>query len=125
LVAKSIIKHIEPNKLSRRTVHKFTYRGKTSEEISEAIDNTQTKIDPSHVISIVVQIIYPSTSSAEVCATKIINLAMKVRNIFPNAKVGVSGLTYREDVSVNTIRVEVNEKLKNLSVIHEFSYIYR
>jgi hypothetical protein len=35
----------------------------------------------------------------------------------------VSGLTYREDVSVNPIRVEVNEKLKNLSVIHEFSYI--
>ena len=122
IIGDSIIKHIDPNKLSRRTVHKLTYCGKTCEEISEAIDNTQTKIDPSHVI------IHCGTNnvpidSAEVCATKIINLAMKVRNKFPNAKVGVSGLTYREDVSVNPIRVEVNEKLKNVSVIHEFSYI--
>ena len=122
IIGDSIIKHIDPNKLSRRTVHKFTYRGKTCEQISEAIDNTQTKIDPSHVI------IHCGTNnlpidSAEVCATKMINLATKVKNKFPNAKVGVSGLTYREDVSVNPIRVEVNEKLKNLSVIHEFSYI--
>jgi cobalamin biosynthesis Co2+ chelatase CbiK len=75
------------------------------------------------LLSIVVQIIYPCIDSAEYCATKIINMAMKVRNKFRNAKVGVSGLTYREDVSVNAIRVEVNEKLKNLSVIHEFCYI--
>jgi sialic acid synthase SpsE len=59
-------------------VHKFTYRGKTCEQISEAIDNTQTNINPSHVI------IHCGTNnlpidSAEVCATKIINLATKVK----------------------------------------------
>jgi hypothetical protein len=63
IISDSIIKHIDPNKLSRRTVHKFTYRGKTCEEISEAIDKTQTKIDPSHVIIHcgTKLIIYPST----------------------------------------------------------------
>jgi hypothetical protein len=78
-------------------VHKFTYRGKTCEEINEAIDNTQTKIDPSHVVIHCSTINLDSAEvcstinldSAEVCATKIINLAMKVRNRFPNAKVGV------------------------------------
>ena len=122
VIGDSIIKHIDPNKLSRRVVRKFTYRGKTCEEISEAVDDIQTTTDPSHIIIHCGTNNLP-TDTAEVCATKIVNLARKVRNKFPNSKVGVSGLTYREDIAVNPVLLEVNEKLKKLSATHEFSYI--
>ena len=122
IIGDSVIKHIDPKKLSRKKVHKFSYRGKTCEEISEAVVNIQTKIDPSHVV-----IHYGTnnlpTDSAEACATKIVNLPIKVRNKFPNNKVGVSGLTHREDIAVNPKRIQVNKKLQDLSVVHEFSYI--
>ena len=40
IIGDSIIKHINPKKLSRRPVSKFTYPGKTCEEIAERIDST-------------------------------------------------------------------------------------
>ena len=122
VIGDSIIKHIDPNKLSRRAVRKFMYRGKTCEEIREAIVDIQTTTDPSHIIIHCGTNNLP-TDTAEVCATKIVNLARKVRNKFPNTKVGVSGLTYREDIAVNSVLLEVNEKLKSLSATHKFSYI--
>ena len=85
VIGDSIIKHIDPNRLSRREVRKFTYRGKTCKEISDVIDHIQTTTDPSHI--------------AEVCNTKIVNLARKVRNKFTYTNVGVSGLTYRDDIA--------------------------
>ena len=56
-------------------------------------------------------------------ATKIKNLAEKVENKFPNAKLGISGLTYREDIVVNSMQVDVNEKLKKLCLDSNFTYI--
>ena len=50
IIGDSIIKHIDPKKLSRRTLHKFTYPGKTCNEVNMAIDDIQETIDPSHVI---------------------------------------------------------------------------
>ena len=50
VIGDSMIKHIDPNKLSCRTVRKFTCRGKTCEEISEAVDDIQTTTNPSHII---------------------------------------------------------------------------
>ena len=61
--------------------------------------------------------------SADVCVTKIKNLAEKVENKFPNAKLGISGLTYREDIVVNSMQVDVNEKLKKLCLDSNFTYI--
>ena len=92
------------------------------EEISEAVDDIPTTTDPSHIIIHCGTNNLP-TDSAEVCAAKIVNLARKVRNKFPNTEVGVSGLTYREDIAVNSVLLEVNEKLKKLLATHEFSYI--
>ena len=45
LLGDSIIKHIDPKKLSRRTVYKYTYPGKTCEEIKEAVDDLPTDLD--------------------------------------------------------------------------------
>ena len=81
-----------------------------------------TKLDSSHVIvhcgtnNLV-------TDSADVCVTKIKDLAENIQSKFSNAKLGVSGLTYREDVKINHIRVDVNEKLKNLCLDNNFTYI--
>lgn len=122
IIGDSIVKHIDPKKLSQRPVQKFTYPGKTCEEISEAIDNIKVNSDPSHVI------IHSGTNnlpidSVEICAAKVKNLAVKVKAKYPNSKIGVSGLIYREDISVDQRRTEVNEKLKQLSVDYDFCYI--
>ena len=54
-------------------MRKFTYRGKTCEEISEAADDIQTTTGPSHIIIQCGTNNLP-TDSAEVWATKIVNL---------------------------------------------------
>ena len=54
---------------------------------------------------------------------KIQNLAENIQSKFPNAKLGISGLTCREDVQINPICVEVNEKLKKLCSDKNFAYI--
>ena len=50
LIGDSVIKHIDPKKLSQRHVHKFSYPGKTTGEIAEAVDNIAVASDPSHII---------------------------------------------------------------------------
>lgn len=101
IIGDSIAKHIDPKKLSRRPVQKFTYPGKTCEALSEVIGNTNAKPDSSHVI------IHSGTNnlvidSPELGANKVKNLAVKVKRKLPNSKIGVSGLTYREDVIVDS-----------------------
>ena len=122
LIGDSIIKHIDPKKLSRKTVYKYTYPDKTCEEINKAVGDMHTKLDPSHVI------VHCGTNnlvidSADVCVTKIKDLAENIQSKFPNAKLGISGLTYREDVKINHIRLDVNEKLMKLCSDNNFAYI--
>ena len=122
IIGDSIIKHINPRKLSRRPVKKFTYPGKTCEEITELVDNIVVNDDPSHVI------IHCSTNNlttdpAEVCVDKLKNLVSKVKTMFPNCSIGLSSLTYREDVSVDLVRIEVNEHLKRLAANSNFLFI--
>ena len=50
LIGDSIIKHIDPKKLSQRRGHKFSYPGKTAGEIAEVVDNIAVSSDLSHVI---------------------------------------------------------------------------
>ena len=45
-----MIKHIDPKNLSQRHVYKFSYPGKTTGEIAEAVDNIAIVSNPSHVI---------------------------------------------------------------------------
>ena len=45
-----MIKHIDPKKLSQRHVYIFSYTGKTTGEIAEAVDNIAIASEPSHVI---------------------------------------------------------------------------
>lgn len=50
LIGDSIIKHIDPKKLSQRRVHKFSNAGKTAGEIAEVFDSIAVSSDLSHVI---------------------------------------------------------------------------
>ncbi len=70
IIGDSIIKHINPKKLSRRPVSKFTYPGKTCEEIAERIDSINVSDDPSQVI-IHCGTNNLTTDQAEVCVDKI------------------------------------------------------
>jgi hypothetical protein len=97
-------------------VRKFTYPSKTCEEIAECIDSINVNDDPSQVI------IHCGTNNltadqAEVCVDKIKNLVGKVKTKFPHSSIGVSSLTYREDINVDVIRVEVNDQL--MGCLHE------
>jgi sialic acid synthase SpsE len=100
-------------------VRKFTYPGKTCEEIAECIDSIFVNDDPSQVI-IHCGTNNLTTDQAEVCVDKIKNLVGKVKTKFPNSSIGVSSLTYREDINVDFIRVKVNDQLNRLA--HEITF---
>lgn len=51
LTGDSIIKHIDPKKLSQRRGHKFSYPGKTAGAIAEVVDSIAVSSDLSHVIN--------------------------------------------------------------------------
>ena len=106
LIGDSVIKHIDPKKLSQRHVHKFSYPGKTTDEIAEAVDNIAVASDPSHII------IHTGTNnlpleSVDSCVVDIKSLVLKMKSKFPNSSIGLSGIAYREDTNV-----EVNERVK-------------
>ena len=50
IIGDSVIKHIDPKKLSQRPVRKFPHPGKTTDEMAEAVGNITVTTDPSHVI---------------------------------------------------------------------------
>ena len=50
IIGDSIIKHINPTKLSKRKVYKFTYPGKTASEINNEVNTIDLNQAPSHVI---------------------------------------------------------------------------
>ena len=57
------------------------------------------------------------------CVQKIENHDVSVKAKFPNSKIGVSGLTLRQDIQTSTKIQEVNKELKQICVNHEVSFI--
>ena len=47
IIGDSIVKHINPTKLSKREVHKFTYPGKTASEINNEVNTIDLNQAPS------------------------------------------------------------------------------
>ena len=99
LIGDSIIKQIYPRKLTKKKVNKYTYLGKTSKEIEAELGTIKSNSTPSHVI------IHAGTNdipveSAEVCATKIESLVLKIKSKFPSSKIRVTGITTRQDIEV-------------------------
>ena len=123
LIGDSVIKSIVPQKLSRKKVHKFTYPGKTAEEIDREIRNKGSNIEASHVI-VHCGTNNLTTDSANVCARKIEQLCMTARKIFPNAQIGVSSITERNDIPVHDKIRDVNSAIKEMCVTNNYSFIH-
>ena len=112
LIGDSMIKHIDLKKLFQRHVHKFSYPGKTTGEIAEAVDNIAIASDPSHVI------LHTGTNnllaeSVDSWVANIKSLVLKVKNKFSISSIGLSNIVYREDINVDAKCIEVNEKAIN------------
>ena len=115
IIGDSIIKQIDPKKLSKKTVYKCSFPGQTCDQISDEIDGIHTDVEPSHVI------IHAGTNnmpakSADSCVTKI-------ENTYQNARIGISSLTHREDINVSMKQSEVNNKLKEMAHRNNFDFI--
>jgi hypothetical protein len=100
-------------------VSKYTYPGKSAEDIEAELRTIKVNSTPSHVI------IHAGTNNipAEVCVKKIESLVLKTKSKFPNSKIGVSGITMRQDIEVGQNINQVNKKLENLSKNHNVSFI--
>ena len=92
LIGDSLIKNIDPQKLTKKTVDKRIYPGKTSDQICHEVDSIYIDVEPSYVI------VHSGTNnlpsdSVESCVSKTENLALKIRNKFQTSKIGISSLT--------------------------------
>ena len=122
VIGDSIIKNIQPRKLSRKKVHKYTFPGKTADQIEKEINFDSLKAIPSHVIVHAGTNNLPLESATE-CAQKIKKLAAKVKSQFPYSKIGLSGLTARRDVAMSEKIDEVNKELQHICMQLDVSFI--
>ena len=58
IIGDSLIKNIQPRKLTKKKVHKYTFPGKIADEIEDEIKLDRLKTIPSHVIIHAEQITY-------------------------------------------------------------------
>ena len=122
LVGDSMIKYVDPKKLSKKKVYKYTYPGETAESISAKMSTLNVQIQPSHVIIHVGTNNIP-IDSTEDCALKIGNLATTLKEKFPHAKIAVSGIIQRQDIQVAGKIEEVNKILKQNCLNNSMSFI--
>ena len=122
LIGDSMIKNIIPEKMSQRMIYKYTYPGKTAEQIATEVEKIDLHEVPSHVI------IHAGTNnlpqdSSDACIESINNLCSSVQNRFAHAKIGVSGIIVRDDILVNDKIEEVNERIKELCIKRKYIFI--
>ncbi|CAB4016688.1 Hypothetical predicted protein [Paramuricea clavata] len=122
IIGDSIIKHIDPRKLSKKTVYKRSFPGKRVEEIHDEIDNIQMNDELSYVI-IHVGTNNLSSESVDSCVRKIQKLALKTRRKFQNSKIGISSIIHRDDINVSAKLSAVNGKLKEMANNDDFVFI--
>ena len=122
IIGDSIIKHISPTKLSKRKVHKFAYIGKTASDINNELSTINIHSTPSHVIVHVGTNNIP-LQSADECTKDIEKLIAGVKKRFPNSKIGISGITMRQDVDLASKISKVNEKIKSITPKYDVTFI--
>ena len=123
IIGDSIIKNIQPGKLTRnKKVHKYTFPGKTADEIEKEINFDNLKTIPSHIIIHVGTNNLPLETATE-CAQKIENLATKIKTQFPYSKIGLSGITVRHDIVMSEKITKVNEEIGQICTKLNASFI--
>ncbi|CAB4031226.1 RNA-directed DNA polymerase from transposon BS, partial [Paramuricea clavata] len=122
IVGDSMIKNINPRKLSRKRVNKFTFPGKRAEEIAFEIKNINVQLHPTHVIIHAGTNNLP-TDTGDQCIKNIKGLCSSIKEKFPKAKLGVSSIILWKDIEVSSKMYQVNEDLKRLCNESGFSFI--
>ena len=120
LIADSIIKNINPRKLSRRKVIKRTFPGKSAEEIISEVK--EIKSDPTYIILHAVTNNLP-VDDPIVCAEKIKNLVVNINKKFPKSTIGLSGITTRRDLNLEEQIANVNDGLLEFCTKNKFNFI--
>jgi lysophospholipase L1-like esterase len=122
IVGDSMIKNINPRKLSRKRVNKFMFPGKRAEEIASEVKNINVQLHPTHVIIHAGTNNLP-TDTGDQCVRNIKGLCSSIKEKFPKAKLGVSSIILRKDIEVSSKMYQVNEDLKRLCNESGFSFI--
>ena len=78
VIGDSIVKNTNPKKLTKKKVHKYTFLGKSVDEIEMEVSSLNHQITPSHIIIHAGTNNLPS-ESAEQYVRKIENLAVSVK----------------------------------------------
>ena len=117
LIGDSILKHIDPKKISQKQVVKKTFPGKKIEEIKTELFTSSAPTGsskPSHIIIHVGTNNIP-TDSVDECTAKLLDLARSAKEKYPDTKIGVSGITFREDIDVTSKNTEINRRVEAAS----------
>ena len=122
IIGDSVIKNVNPVKLSKRRVQKYTYPGKTTPEINNELTKINIQLPPSHVIAHTGTNDVP-VETTEKCISNMEELIMSVKQKFPNSKIGISGITPRQDIVLKLKIKEINEKVQALSSKHGVKFI--
>ena len=117
-----MVENINPRKLSRKRVSKFTFPGKRAEEIAYEVKNISIHDQPTHVIIHAGTNNLP-TDTIEQCIKNIKGLCISVKQRFPNAKLGVSSIISRKDIDVSGITRQVNNQIKHICDESGYTFI--
>jgi hypothetical protein len=119
LIGDSIVKNINPKKISKKNVIKRTFPGKNAEEIKHEIKSIPTNSTPSHVIIHVGTNNLP-INTADECVKNIEDLAHSAKARFPGSRIALSSIIGRHDIDIT---LEVNKSLKALCTKHGYAFI--
>ena len=94
IIGDSLIKHIDPQKISKRKVTKRTFPSKTANEISSEVKSIKLDSQPSHII------VHAGTNDIPVdspgnCIKNVQKLALCIKEKFPGARIGILSITAR------------------------------
>ena len=122
LIGDSMIKNINPRKISRRQIIKRTFPGKTAEEIISEINTISPETAPSHII-IHWGANNLATNSLRETVNHIEELANCVKQKFPSSQIGQSSITNRNDIEISTKIMDVNKKIEEFCDKRGFEFI--
>ena len=111
LIGDSIIKNIDPRKISRRRTVKICLPGKKAEQITAEVKSISVT-NPSHVIIHAGTNNLPTDSEHE-CAKHAEDLVKCIKARFPVAKIALSGITIRRDIDVPAKLLKSTKSSKN------------
>ncbi len=122
IIGDSIIKNIDPRKISKRRVIKRTFPGKTAIEIKAEVKTIKVDSPPSHIL------VHAETNDIPVdsdnnCIKNMRSLALSIKERFPDSKIGISSIIVRYDAELNDRISRVNKQLQELCVKNGFDFI--